>query len=94
MEDKGSALNNRKSVSNLNLKRRVVYLRSHGLRDRANLIDFKQQAVAGLLLHGLADAIRVGHREVVSNHLDVGASCEVGPGRPVVLVKGILDGNH
>lgn len=69
-------------------------LRSHRLSDSANLIDFKQQTVAGLLLHGLGDAFGVGHGQIIPNNLDVCAACEVGPGRPVILVKGILDGQH
>lgn len=64
------------------------------LGNRSNLVDLQQQAVAGFFLHGLANAGGVGHREVVSNHLDVCAFSEVGPGRPVILVKGIFDGNH
>lgn len=67
--------------------------RSHRFRDSADLVDFQQQTVAGFLLHSLADAIWVGHCQIVSNDLDVCAFGEVGPGRPVVLVKGILDGN-
>lgn len=68
--------------------------RSQRLGNRSNLVDLQQQAVAGFFLHGLANAGGVGHREVVSNHLDVCAFSEVGPGRPVILVKGIFDGNH
>lgn len=69
-------------------------LRSQRLGDAANLIDFQQQTVAGLLLHGPGDASGVGDGEVVSNNLDVCASSEAGPGCPVILVKGILDWDH
>lgn len=78
-------------------RRRVgIYtgLRSQRLANCSNLVDFQQQAVAGFLLHSFANAARVGHREVVSNHLNICAVSEVGPGRPVILVEGILDGNH
>lgn len=72
----------------------IAGLRSQRLANCSNLVDFQQQAVAGFFLHGFANAARVGHCEVVSNHLDVCAFSEVGPGLPVILVKGILDRNH
>lgn len=80
----------------LDLEKRfpVADLRSQRLGDCSDLVDFQQQAVAGFFLHSFADASGVGHREVVSNHLDVCAVSEAGPGRPVILVEGILDGNH
>lgn len=72
----------------------IADLRSQRLANCSNLVDFQQQAVAGFFLHSFANAARVGHREVVSNHLDVCAFSEAGPGRPVILVEGILNGNH
>lgn len=69
-------------------------LRSDGLGHGADLVDFQQQTVAGFHIHSLANTIWVGHSQIIANHLDVCASCEVCPGRPVILVEGILYGNH
>ena len=66
----------------------------YGLGDRADLVDFEQQAVAGSLLGSFLYPLGVGHRQVVSNHLDPHPSGETGPGLPVVLVKRVLDGHH
>ena len=68
--------------------------RLQGLCDGADLVDFKQQAVAGLLGHTLCNALGVGDGEVVAHHLDTGAGGEFGPPLPVILVKGILDGHN
>lgn len=68
--------------------------RLQGLSDRADLVHFEQQAVAGFLGHTLGDAFGVGDREVVAYHLNAGAGCKIGPRLPVILVKGILDGHH
>lgn len=68
--------------------------RLQGLCDGADLVDFEQQAVAGLLGHTLGDAFRVGDCEVIAHHLNAGAGCEIGPCLPVILVKGILNGHH
>lgn len=48
-----------------------VNSRLDGLCDRANLVDFKQQAVAGLFLHGSLYPARVSDCQIVSNHLQM-----------------------
>lgn len=68
--------------------------RLKGLCDGADLVDFEQQAVAGLIRHSFGDALGVGHCKVITHHLDVSAGSEVGPGLPVILVKWILNGDH
>lgn len=62
-----------------------------GLGDGTDLVDLEQQGVAGLLLDSGGNAERVGDSQVVTDDLDVGGAGQVGPGRPVILVKGILD---
>ena len=70
------------------------YSRLQRLGHGADLVHFEQEAVAGLLTDGLGDPLRVGHREIVPNHLDACTSGELPPGFPVILVKGVLDGHH
>lgn len=70
------------------------YSRLEGLCDRADLVDLQQQAIAGLFCYGLSNAFGVGHSQIVTHHLDAGAASELGPGFPVILVKGILNGNN
>ncbi len=74
--------------------RHQKYLRLKGLSDGSDLVDFEQQAVAGLVRHGFSNALGVGHSEVITHHLDVSAGSEVSPGLPVILVKWILNGDH
>lgn len=40
-----------------------------GLRDCSNLVDLEQQAVAGLGINRLLDALGVGAQQVISNNL-------------------------
>lgn len=47
----------------------TAVLRLDGLSHRADLVDFKQQAVTGLLVHSLLDPLGVGHCQVVSYDL-------------------------
>lgn len=68
--------------------------RLDGFGHRANLVDLQQQAVAGLLLNGLGNPLGVGNCEVIPHDLDVDPREERGPGGPVILVKGVLDGDH
>lgn len=44
-------------------------LRPNGLGDRADLVDFEQQAVAGLFVHCLLDPLGIGHGQVVTYDL-------------------------
>lgn len=74
--------------------RHQEHSRLKGLSDGADLVDFEQQAIAGLIRHSFGDALGVGHSEIITHHLDVGAGSEVGPGLPVILVKWILNGDH
>lgn len=68
--------------------------RLDGFRDRADLIDLEQQAVAGLFLHGALDALWVGHCQVITHYLDADVGCELGPSCPIILVKWVFDGDH
>lgn len=49
-----------------------VNLRFDGLCDRANLVDFKEQTVAGFFLHSSLYSAWVSDRQVISNHLHNG----------------------
>lgn len=71
-----------------------LHLRLDGLRDRSNLVDFEQKAVAGLLFNSSFNALGVCHCQVISHYLNPHIGRELGPGLPVILVKGILDGDH
>lgn len=42
----------------------------------------------------LGKSLRAGHCEIIPNHLDACSSCELLPGFPVFLVKGVLHGHH
>lgn len=70
------------------------HLRLDGFGDRADLVDFEQQAVAGPLFQGTLYPLGVGDGQVVPHHLDPHRGCHLGPGRPVILVKRILNGHH
>jgi hypothetical protein len=68
---------------------------SDGLGDSADLVHLEEEAAAGLLLDGSVDALGVGHEEVVTDNLRIAhASLELDIGIPVVLVKGVLDGDN
>ena len=62
-----------------------------GLGDSSDLVDLEQQGIAGVLLNGGGDTDGVGDGQVIADDLDVGGAGQVGPGRPVILIKGILD---
>lgn len=66
----------------------------NGLGDGTDLVNLQQQAVAGLLLHSGGNALGVGHGQIVTHNLDGGGTGQVGPGLPVVLVEGILNGDN
>lgn len=65
-----------------------------GLCHGADLVDLEQEAVAGFLLHGLGNALWIGHSQIITNHLDANTASELLPGPPVILVKGVLNGHH
>ncbi len=70
----------------------------HGFQrfgERANLIEFDQQGVAGLLANAAADALGVGHQQVVANQLHLVAQglLQHGPAFPVVLGQAVFQRN-
>lgn len=69
-------------------------LRLDGLCDRSNLVDFEQEAVAGFLFNSSLNALGVRHCQVISHYLNPHIGGELSPGLPVILVKGILNGDH
>ena len=68
--------------------------RLDGFGHRTNLVDLQQQTVAGFLLNGLGNPLRVGDCEVISHDLDVHTREERGPSGPIILVKGVFNGDH
>mmetsp|Transcript_12165 Transcript_12165/g.36664 ORF Transcript_12165/g.36664 Transcript_12165/m.36664 type:complete len:247 (+) Transcript_12165:149-889(+) len=64
-----------------------------GLRESADLVDFEEERVAGVVGDGALDAFGIRHREVVADDLDLVADAldQRRPGLPVVLVEGVLD---
>ncbi len=73
---------------------RVLNLRLQGFGNTSDLVDFEQQAVASLLLHCVSNAFGVGDSKVISHHLYVRAVGKIGPGLPIILIKGVLNGDH
>jgi hypothetical protein len=67
------------------------HARLDGLGDGTDLVDLEEETVAGRLLDGHLDALGVGDRKVVADHLDLGGLVEVDPRGEVVLVEGVLD---
>ena len=69
---------------------------SHGLdrlRDRPDLVDLEQQRVDDLAVNGPLDARGVGDQHVVSHNLADVVGSQRDSGLPVVLLKGVLDGD-
>jgi len=64
-----------------------------GLGDGTDLVDLEEKGVASLGLNGLLDESGVGDGQVVTNNLVVVDLGEVGPGLPVILSEGVLDGD-
>ena len=67
-----------------------------GLREGTDLVDLDQQGVCGVGLDALGQALRVGDEQVVADdlHLVADLLVEGGPGLPVLLVEGVLDGDQ
>ena len=61
---------------------------------RTNLVDLKEEAVAGFLLHSLGNPLWIGHSQIITHHLDTSTASELLPGSPVILVKRVFDGHH
>merc|ERR1719375_1179895 len=70
--------------------------RVDGLGDGADLVDLEEERVAGLVVNRAPHARDVGHGEVIAHHLrrPPDPLREEGPGGPVVLVEGVLDGDE
>ena len=68
-------------------------LRLDGLGDRSDLVDLKQETVAGFFLDSGLDTKGVCDSEVVTDNLNATLGGEMGPSLPIVLVKGVLDGD-
>ncbi len=60
---------------------------SDGFCDASDLVDLEEEAVAGLVIHGHPDSLRVGHGQVVAYDLDVGRAGQSGPTLPVILFR-------
>merc|ERR1719411_833419 len=58
----------------------------------ANLVHLQQQTIARLLLNCSGNSVGVGHQQIVAHNLDRGVGGELGVTLPVILVKGVLDG--
>lgn len=56
-------------TNNSNFEAGIDALRLDGLCNGANLVDFEQQTVAGLLVNSLLDSLRIGHGQVISYNL-------------------------
>lgn len=65
-----------------------------GFSDRTDLVDLEQQTVAGLFLHCPLNTLWVGHCQVITHNLDPYIGRELRPGSPIILVKGVLNGDH
>lgn len=65
----------------------------NGLCNRANLVHLQQETVAGLLLDSCSNALGVGHSQVITHNLDVGAGGHLGPVFPVILMAYIKQVN-
>lgn len=65
-----------------------------GLGESTDLVHLEQEGVARLELNGLLDAQGVGDSQVITDNLEVRGLVEVGPGLPVVLSEGVLDGDN
>lgn len=66
----------------------------NSLSDGTDLVDLQEESVAGLLLDGLLDELRVGDCQVITNDLEVRGLEEVRPGLPVILSEGVLNGDN
>lgn len=73
---------------------RVLNSRLQGFGNTPDLVDFEQQAVASLVLHCISNAFGVGDSEIISHDLDVRAVGEIGPGLPIILIKGVFNRHH
>ena len=62
-----------------------------GLSHAADLVNLKEEPVAGLLLDSGGDPLGVGDQEVISHDLDFCAGSQLGVPLPVILVKGVLN---
>src|SRR3972149_2366162 len=65
------------------------------LGQRADLVELDQHRVGRLLAYAAADALHVGHEDVVAHQLQLGAQArrERAPAAPVLLRHPVLDGD-
>ena len=56
--------------------------------------NLEQESIAGFLVDGRANSLGVGHQQIITNNLYLSAGSQLGIALPVVLVKGILNGDH
>ena len=52
----------------------------------------EEKSVTSLLFDGSLDSKRVGHKEIITDNLDLGSLVESRPSLPVVLVKRVFEG--
>jgi len=62
------------------------------LHDRSDLVHFQQKTVACLFVNSCLDSLRVCDCKIITNNLDVNFRLQFGPGFPIILVEGILNG--
>jgi len=63
------------------------------LGDGTNLVDLEEKSVTSLLLDSGLDSEGVGNGKIVTDNLDLSRGVKSGPRLPVVLVKGVLNGD-
>jgi hypothetical protein len=71
----------------------LIPVRSNALGNRPDLIDFKQQGIAGALINGHLNSLGIGYGQVITNNLDRSGGRKARPRVPVVLIKWILNRN-
>lgn len=64
------------------------------LSNAADLVDLEQKGVASFLLNSSGNALGVGDSQVITNELEVGGVLKMAPVVPVILVKGVFNGNN
>ena len=58
------------------------------------MVNFQEEAITGLLLDSSLDTTRISHCQIITNNLNAALAGEVSPGLPVILIKGVLNGNN
>mmetsp|Transcript_18289 Transcript_18289/g.48702 ORF Transcript_18289/g.48702 Transcript_18289/m.48702 type:complete len:276 (+) Transcript_18289:138-965(+) len=70
--------------------------RVYGLSNGADLVHLKKQRVACLVVNGLLHPSHIRHGKVIADNLGRSTHLlrEPNPGLPIILVKGVLNGNE